>query len=129
MKALQCHYFIYLIFKPNFTRMCFSYIRSYWVCIVLFGPHWSILSTSVPFGSIRSNLSTLVLFGTFSLIRSTVVLFSPLSLQKRLLLAMARVRHNNTKSRRRLVVLTAKGRRLPSVKALSTILYYRQGRC
>ena len=39
------------------------------------------------------------------------------SLQKRLLLAMARVRHNNTKSCRRLVVTTAKGHRLPSVKA------------
>ena len=50
------------------------------------------------------------------------------TLQKRLLLAMARVRRNNTKSRRRLVVSTAKGRRLPSVKALSVILYYRQGR-
>ena len=51
-----------------------------------------------------------------------------LSLQKRLLLATARVHHNNTKSRHRLVVPTAKGRQLPSVKALSVILYYRQGR-
>ena len=42
------------------------------------------------------------------------------TLQKRLLLATARVRHNNAKSRRRLVVPTTKGRRLPSV-----ILYYR----
>ena len=50
------------------------------------------------------------------------------ALQKRLLLATTRVRHNNTKSRRRLLVPTAIGRRLPSVKALSVILYYRQGR-
>ena len=46
------------------------------------------------------------------------------TLQKRLLLVMARVCRNNTKSRRRLVVSTAKGRQLPSVKALSVILYY-----
>ena len=48
-------------------------------------------------------------------------------LQKRLLLATARVHRNNTKSCRRLVVLIAKGRRRPSVKASSVILYYRQG--
>ena len=50
------------------------------------------------------------------------------SLQKRLLLAMARVRLNNTKSRRRLVLPTVKSRRLLSEKALLVILYYRRDR-
>ena len=55
--------------------------------------------------------------------------FSFFTLQKRLLLTMARVCRNNTKSRRRLVLLTVKGRRQPSEKALSVILYYRRDRC
>ena len=52
-----------------------------------------------------------------------------LALQKKLLLAMARVRRNNTKSHRRLVLPTVKGRRRPSKKALLVILYYQRDRC
>ena len=51
------------------------------------------------------------------------------SLQKRLLLAMARVRRNNIKSRRRLVLPKIKGCQQPPEKALSVILYYRRDRC
>ena len=81
MKALQHHYFIYLIFKPNFTTTNVFLLYS-----VLFGPHWSILSTSVPFGSIRSICLRwsyslyLVLFGTLWSYSVYYVDFGPLDL-------------------------------------------------